>query len=257
MDIIIQFKNYCKNDIKFYWLEKNKTFNINVIDFIKKENSYIYSLNYIIEGKYYFYCNKDKFQFTIKKNNNILYEKKNFSYFFNIQIINDSTIIDYDSKKFHLEKKNLQELIKKKTIKKLNYYWFNLHYFALNYYPINPTESQYNQIKLLLNKMMINGITCEKCRNHFIENVNKININNIIKSRDNLVNFFLNLHNKINMENNKKQMTFNEMILFYKKSDEFESKLNNVCKPLFKFFLENKSESFPDCLNSQITFKKL
>ena len=142
-------------------------------------------------------------------------------------------------------------LIKKNRNKSANkfwhLYWNSLHYLSYNY-PKNPTLQNKKQITNLVSKMRRDGIACSYCRSHF----NKWCINNDIKkyidNRNNLINFFINVHNDVNNRNNKKILSRNEVDKIYLNFD-----YNYLLKyglDVVTLFNNNNLDNLPDIINT-------
>jgi hypothetical protein len=85
--------------------------------------------------------------------------------------------------------------------------WTFLHKLSLRY-----DISMKSQIKNIMSDLK--NINCKECRKHYIEYYNKQNINDCLKNKKNVINFFFNLHNDVNKRNNKAILTIEN---FYKK----------------------------------------
>ena len=79
--------------------------------------------------------------------------------------------------------------------------WKFLHISSLNY-PENPTEEYKNGWKSFINSMPY-LIVCKNCSKHASEYISKSNLDNIVNSRDNLFNFFVEFHNFVNSRTKK------------------------------------------------------
>lgn len=143
-----------------------------------------------------------------------------------------------------MEKK---DKIKKSAKKFWHIYWNSLHYLSY-LYPENPTENQKKQIYFLIEKMRKDGILCNKCKSHFIKWTNKYKIEDNYNNRNELILYFVNLHNDVNLRNKKP--------LFYKaKVDEiylnFDDKnLIDYKLDIKKLFTKGEIFKFPDIINS-------
>ena len=96
--------------------------------------------------------------------------------------------------------------------------------------------------------MRKDGILCNKCKSHFIKWTNKYKIEDNYNNRNELILYFVNLHNDVNLRNKKP--------LFYKaKVDEiylnFDDKnLIDYKLDINKLFTEGEIYKFPDIINS-------
>jgi hypothetical protein len=91
--------------------------------------------------------------------------------------------------------------------------WFILHTVAL-YAPDPLTESfkNYKQILSCLQHLL----PCPKCRFHLSENLLKINLDKCARTREELFKCSWELHNIVNKDTNKREITFNEALQIYK-----------------------------------------
>lgn len=137
--------------------------------------------------------------------------------------------------------------VKKSAIKFWGLYWASLHYLSY-IYPINPTDEQKEQVYKLIEIMKKNGILCERCRNHFIIWCSSNDIRSNYNSSDELINYFINLHNNVNERNKKRKFSRKEVDLIYNNFNDsmlIEYKIN-----VKKLFNENKIYELPDIINS-------
>ncbi len=87
--------------------------------------------------------------------------------------------------------------------------WKFIHYVTLGY-PNNPSDEikrkYYNYFHALKHV-----IPCSICANHFTENLEKRPLTNeVLNSRDNLINWGVDMHNFVNKMNNKKEYSYEE-----------------------------------------------
>ena len=94
--------------------------------------------------------------------------------------------------------------------------WIFLHSITLNY-PLNPTQNDIkNHYNFFTN--LKNIIPCNNCRLHYKKNLEKYPLNNkILLSKDKLIEWLINIHNSVNKSNNKKQLTYSEVLAIYNK----------------------------------------
>jgi hypothetical protein len=253
--------------IKFYWFEKNRTFEIPKLNFTHSPTSeyqYYFKLPSIIEGNYRFHATGSITNYNLKLiyNEEIIYESKNTTTHKNVrdhtfQIIETITI--NNDKKYSTQIIPQTQFIKdeqihrnkiiSRSIKRWNYYWYNLHYFSLNYYPENPTRQDMEQIRQLISVMSTTGIPCPRCKGHFNQYIRAHPIETeALPSRCKLFEYFVNLHNDVNKRNHKSTFTNAQAMEKYSKCKEFENTLTSICKPLYVCFNEGKSSLFPDIL---------
>ena len=125
-------------------------------------------------------------------------------------------------------------------------YWNCLHYLSYLYKPIHK-----NQLIKLINKMKTNGIKCSKCNNHFNEFTNNYNINNYLNNKEDLIKYFLILHNNINKNNYSIQDLNNLYINF----DDTELKSYGIDIQLLLNM--NKLEKLTDIINTTLYYRLL
>tara|TARA_B110000879_G_C11118053_1_gene490441 strand:- start:175 stop:912 length:738 start_codon:yes stop_codon:yes gene_type:complete len=214
--------------------------------------SYSPSISYNLDnGNYRIYCwpykrfkikfrNKDKERFFL-----------NFDYGYYINNTNNNITLIDDSIKFK-QSYNIIDF-QSKNIIRYNYYWYNLHYFFYNYYPANPSESDKNQVIKLFNYMANKGLVCIICRTHFRKYTTQNPYLNLLDSNKDMFKYTVDLHNNVNRTLHKKKLTINIAYILYEKSQEFETKLNLVCKPMFEFFNEGNLDKFPEIINNNNT----
>lgn len=79
--------------------------------------------------------------------------------------------------------------------------WIFLHSITLGY-PINPTEEDKNNYKLFFNSLGF-VLPCSICRNNFVNSLDKYKLtNDILMTRDTLVNWLINIRlNDQNIDN--------------------------------------------------------
>lgn len=104
--------------------------------------------------------------------------------------------------------------------------WKFMHYITLSY-PDNPTNiDKINMYNFFIGVQKI--LPCEKCRYNFIEHQKKYPLNDAcLNSKYNLVNWLINIHNDVNIENNKPTMTYDEFIKMYMPETNTNRNLDN------------------------------
>lgn len=92
--------------------------------------------------------------------------------------------------------------------------WIFLHSITLNY-PNNPTQKQINDhYNFFIN--LTNVIPCDNCKLHYSENIKKIPLSkNILKSREHFIKWLIDIHNEVNIKNNKTPLTYEQVIDYY------------------------------------------
>jgi len=92
--------------------------------------------------------------------------------------------------------------------------WKYMHLMTLSY-PDTPTTIDKDNFKAFFLSLQ-NVLPCENCRENFKSHLIKYPLNDtVLSSRYNLVVWLMNIHNEVNKENNKKIMTYDELINEY------------------------------------------
>ena len=109
--------------------------------------------------------------------------------------------------------------------------WKFIHYITLGY-PNNPTKSdkiKYKNFFLSLTTV----IPCILCRINYEKHLEEYPINNdVLKNKETLITWGIKMHNLVNIENNKKEVSTKQGIKMIKKNDDtckiekFESSTN-------------------------------
>jgi hypothetical protein len=94
------------------------------------------------------------------------------------------------------------------------HYWRTMHYLTMAY-PDNPSEDDKEKVKKFF--LAIGDILpCEKCRSHYQQNLQKYPLNNaVLSNKVNLIHWIKDLHNEVNIQNNKRPWTYEEVINEY------------------------------------------
>jgi len=97
--------------------------------------------------------------------------------------------------------------------------WTFLHYITLGY-PTCPTEEQKNNYKQFFYSLQ-NILPCEKCKEHFSNNISKIPLtDDILNSKEKLFNWLVDIHNQVNIITGKKELSYEEAFKIYMKNDD-------------------------------------
>ena len=91
--------------------------------------------------------------------------------------------------------------------------WKFMHYVSLGY-PQEPTENDKRYYKDFYTSLQ-NVLPCETCQGNYIKNLSELPIDNALQSRDSLVKWVIDVHNKVNSESNKKELGYDEAIQLY------------------------------------------
>lgn len=87
--------------------------------------------------------------------------------------------------------------------------WKFIHLLSLNY-PNKPSfEDKYNYKQFILSLQKV--LPCEACARHFKQNIENSDFEKILKSRETLFEWFVDVHNSINKQNKKKEWSYNKV----------------------------------------------
>lgn len=102
--------------------------------------------------------------------------------------------------------------------------WLFLHTITLNY-PDKPTEKEMIDHKNFFISLK-DILPCEKCRKHYEINLDKFPLTEkILSSKSNITKWLIDIHNSVNINNNKKVKSHEEVLKYYKKI--YDKKGNN------------------------------
>jgi hypothetical protein len=88
--------------------------------------------------------------------------------------------------------------------------WYFIHSIALAY-PEKPTELQKEKYKTFF-LTLGDVLPCPVCQEHYKENVNETDLVHSLRSRKYLFNWTVNLHNKVNVLNDKSVLSHEEAL---------------------------------------------
>ena len=108
--------------------------------------------------------------------------------------------------------------------------WYTMHYISLGY-PDNPSESDKNNYKAFY--LLIKDILpCKTCSQHYKENLLRIPLTDeILSNKELLINWVIDIHNKVNEITNKKILDYNDARTLIKndiKCDHNEHSFNRI-----------------------------
>ena len=111
--------------------------------------------------------------------------------------------------------------------------WLFMHSISFQY-PENPSEEDKNNYKVFFESLK-NTIPCPKCREHYSENLkqNPIQLN----SRDELIQWVIDIHNKVNEKNSKKIYSRQEVEKLYLSKYNYSIKENSTEKSSMNMLL--------------------
>ena len=101
--------------------------------------------------------------------------------------------------------------------------WLFMHSISFQY-PENPTEEDKNNYRLFFESLK-NTIPCPKCREHYSENLKKKPIK--LNSRDELIQWVIDIHNEVNEKNSKKIYSRKEVEKLYLSKYNYSIKENS------------------------------
>lgn len=99
-------------------------------------------------------------------------------------------------------------------------FWTTMHIVSLGYSP-NPTEEEQYAASAFYNSLA-NTIPCPICRTHYKMILKSMPVENAVKSRDELIQWVFTVHNKVNAQLGKKEITFEQYIQNMKRLSEKE-----------------------------------
>ena len=91
--------------------------------------------------------------------------------------------------------------------------WNFLHYVSLGY-PQEPTENDKRYYKDFYTSLQ-NVLPCATCQGNYKKNLSELPIDDALQSRDSLVKWVIDVHNKVNKESNKRELGYDEAIQLY------------------------------------------
>tara|TARA_B110000208_G_scaffold86360_1_gene109371 strand:+ start:569 stop:994 length:426 start_codon:yes stop_codon:yes gene_type:complete len=120
--------------------------------------------------------------------------------------------------------------------------WLFLHTITFNY-PENPSEQDKVNFFTFFDSLK-HVLPCVKCRKHYSENSKDLKDN--LNSKDDLVKWLINIHNNVNIINNKSAWTYHDVYNKYQDIYNTTNPINNVLiiviiliVSIFFFFLFN------------------
>lgn len=91
--------------------------------------------------------------------------------------------------------------------------WKFMHYVSLGY-PDAPNETDKQQYKEFYESLQ-HVLPCHTCAQNYKDNLRTMPIKDALGSRDSLIKWVIDIHNKVNIETGKKQLDYNEALNLY------------------------------------------
>jgi hypothetical protein len=93
--------------------------------------------------------------------------------------------------------------------------WQFLHSITLAY-PDNPTDNDKQHHSQFFDSLK-NILPCDKCKNHFTHNLETYPIENHLENKESLFRWLVDIHNRVNVINNKREYSYDEVTEIYEK----------------------------------------
>lgn len=105
--------------------------------------------------------------------------------------------------------------------------WKFMHYLTLSY-PDNPNIDEQNKFRNFFT-MIGQYLPCEKCRVNYKTNIQTLPLTDVVlSSRNNLIKWLFDLHNIVNKETGKTQLTYDKFNDIYLNNKQEENDNNNI-----------------------------
>ena len=111
--------------------------------------------------------------------------------------------------------------------------WLFLHAVTFQY-PEEPTMVDKKNYKQFFNSLQ-NILPCPKCREHYQENIKEIPIQ--LNSRDELIQWLINIHNNVNKLNNKDILSYEDVKKVYLNSYNYSIEKDESVESNMTFIL--------------------
>jgi len=105
--------------------------------------------------------------------------------------------------------------------------WKFMHYVTLGY-PDNPSQSEKQNYKDFFMSLQT-ILPCAKCAQNYKQNLSEYPIDNHLESRDHLVKWLIDIHNKVNLETGKEIIPFEEALDLYTTEELPFNKIMDHC----------------------------
>lgn len=252
MDFIVHnyYEISSKPSLQFYWLNRNRTFIMKYDEVVKDGNNGIFQLSNVLPGKYSLALDRYiDMEYSIRIGDKIYFNDKGKQIYFEIDIDDEKKIKKYDNKIFISEKFKINKGIQITSRKHWGMYWNCLHLLSFNY-PDEPRDEDKNEIINLTKTMMDTGLQCRICKSHFIIWNSKRPIQDNYNSREELKQWYIDLHNDVNARNKKKMMDNKSVEEIYRQFDNSELEKYNL--DVLGMFKERRLSELPKYLNNVV-----
>jgi hypothetical protein len=133
--------------------------------------------------------------------------------------------------------------------------WKFLHFIALAY-PENPTEEDKYKYKTFFT-LLQDVLPCSLCREHYKQNLVKHPLDDdSLLTTDSLLHWTIDMHNEVNISNNKKSLSYEEAIRNIKTHKYVLEKEKLESEPITKISEQNKKYKLSNKIQNIINKKE-
>ena len=93
--------------------------------------------------------------------------------------------------------------------------WQFLHSITLSY-PDNPTIEDKNNYAQFFNSIQ-NILPCQNCKDHYTQNLQEFPVEQHLDNKESLFRWLVDIHNLVNVKNNKREYSYDEVTELYEK----------------------------------------
>ena len=94
------------------------------------------------------------------------------------------------------------------------YLWISIHFIALGYPTIPTTDEQIGYAKFFTDLAIV--IPCKLCAEHYSKMLRKVPLtDDVLENNETLFKWTVDIHNLVNIETNKEQLSYKRALLFY------------------------------------------
>lgn len=94
-------------------------------------------------------------------------------------------------------------------------FWATMHIATLGY-PVNPSHKD-QEAAIKFYESLVVMIPCPICREHYGVHLTKMPVKEVVHSRDALINWVFNVHNKVNIQLGKKEISWEDYVKYMNK----------------------------------------